>query len=534
MSDVQGATPGAITAWIDYIRAVKANPSPDSLGPLVISARAKDAAHWDRYFGLGLGSAGRDNRASVLVAAETKPMGSFLGSLAALDHPDVDRAQVSIYLSVFGEGRRLSPFTQALNGIKPALRILRINEAARHPASIAELSYLYSTRIAVWLADNGFEGTLLKWGDEIQAASWLPSDLDLSDVDVVRFGSPVYDVEALAAQKDWLLYSVADNDLRGLVTRQPSDQLSRRLERLRALGLDLMVNAGMFSLSTRLKRLLLDEFAAELSSDVKVDWDPVVCAALAARTDADWESSVLADDGELTAPVAKTLAAIPDIRERMDRVRSRFKERHGREVRLQAVSMGEMLWLDCGIHRPFFALMTAMLEGDRYGELVREVLGVSATADDRGNRIVNSYVAPTARVRNSLIVDSVISSDASVIDESVIVGSRIGQADLRHKSVVCYSDVGSLRTDGPDAMVYLARTADLVVDTGQRVATTIVNGDAVTLRGADDFSSVSDDEWYVKPWLDNPVSFADASAQADDVTRDPFERLSWTGSADAG
>jgi hypothetical protein len=471
-----------------------------------------DAQYWRANFGPGLEIARSHNQSGPRIVVEHKPLGSFLGTLLAVgSQGDLLRTKqdLSTYVSVFGEGTRLSPITQALGGIKPALRLLRLSEDSLQAASIAELAYHFSLPTGDWLAHSGFRGLFVKWGDEIQVPSMLPSGLDLSNVDLVRFGSSNFDLESHASQKDWLVYEPGTLELSAIISRQSSSDLQLTMEQLRASNRVVMVNAGVFAISYRLLDLLIAEFQSDIDSGLRLDWDPLVLSALLCGSDDDWDRSIRLPDGSINPAVVDQMHYVPDLRRRMTLIREEFRRLYGSDPTAKAVDLGEILWLDCGLHKSMYDLLDSMLDEGGRGGVVRALFGVDVKPDVNGNRIINSFVAPGAQIRNSLIVDSIVRSGDSAVTRGFVVGSDLGSVSLPAGGGILFSKAEEVRATGPRVLAYLVKTDSLDMDQKCRAATVYSPAGPKTLLGSEDLASAGD-QWYENPAFGNEISFAEA------------------------
>lgn len=122
--------------------------------------------------------------------------------------PHLRAGEGALVAFVFGEGTRATPFTETDNAQKPAISTfvpVRSAGTVRY-LSMVELALRYFVPVEEYLRRSGFEGLVIKWGDEVQ----IPT-LDLSGrnpllegADVVRFVSMRSMNEIDAANKDWV------------------------------------------------------------------------------------------------------------------------------------------------------------------------------------------------------------------------------------------------------------------------------------------------------------------------------------------
>jgi hypothetical protein len=199
-----------------------------SQGPAVftvVSGNTQDAEYWGHEFKRKSSSLFRSaGDVHVISVCEGEPKGNFLGTFNAWAQTcRVPSAKSSVGLTsmVFGMGKRLSPFTQALGNRKAALPT-PYRSRSEEWLCTADVSNLQSNVIVSHLARNGFSGQVIKWGDEILLASedWEGAHFRFGEVDAIRFISQVQPTEELAREKEWILFEDASR----LMTREYSRQ----------------------------------------------------------------------------------------------------------------------------------------------------------------------------------------------------------------------------------------------------------------------------------------------------------------------
>lgn len=193
-----------------------------------------------------------DGKVKIMAHEEVTRRGQFLGLLDAMqkfeESQGFNKDKVSLGIMMPGKGTRMSPATQSKDGIKPFVEML-IRADERTPWLSGAAASLYTWNlVANTLEEMGFRGIAWKWGDEPQIASnymkaLVDSDIDMSETDIVRFGSKVLVTDDLAENKEWLSAD-EDGNLTGWARRRNRDKLLERLGVENTPGARAMVHIG--------------------------------------------------------------------------------------------------------------------------------------------------------------------------------------------------------------------------------------------------------------------------------------------------
>ncbi|MEO1170632.1 MAG: hypothetical protein AAFX94_01070 [Myxococcota bacterium] len=122
---------------------------------------------------------------------------------------------------VFGEGSRATPLTETECGQKPAILSFCRGEDGGLESTV-EVAMRCFSPVENFLRRSGFQGVVVKWGDEIQIPTrplGTPDPL-FADADVVRFVSVQKMTEELAANKDWVGVD-SNNRVTAFIPRRP-------------------------------------------------------------------------------------------------------------------------------------------------------------------------------------------------------------------------------------------------------------------------------------------------------------------------
>lgn len=497
-----------------------------------VSGSEAARAFWQRHLDLARESFGAREACSF---HEDLPVNQAFGLLLLWQRlrPHLRDGEGALIAFVFGEGSRATPFTEAECGQKPALRSFVVTGSgeARRPLSIVELALRTFAPVEAYLRRSGFDGMVVKWGDEVQIPALDLSGYDprLDGADVVRFVSLRPMTEETAREKDWVGVD-AEGRVTAFIPRRPLAEMAPLADRglLQRDGDELVggINLGSIAMSRALLDLLLEEFEAEVldpAADRKrrPDLDPQLFTALtiaaipdgAERDDA-WRTAI----GE--SPAIATLASnLPDVLGRLRGVLDRFETRHGRPVRMRALDFGDQYWGDVGQHRQMYDLYMALRDPGPDGRIARALAGIVETRDSDGNLVAGTTVlGPGVRARNSVLID--VDIDEGEIEGSVLVGTRCGRLIARDAF-----DVGSVATElslAPRAGAYRIVSADPVsLAEGERATTVFLPTGEVLLRVDEDTDLRDRGATYDVPLPGNPLSFRDAHEQV--IAADPAE-----------
>lgn len=392
-----------------------------------------------------------DGATRIHVHEEHERRGQLLGLLDALREHPLDPNRVALGIMLPGKGTRLSPLTQRLRGIKPLLP-LPIRARANHAFLDAGTASLASWVLVGWTLERlGFRGVAWKWGDEPQvparvlARLELDLDLDLREVDAVRFGARVEVDEDLARNKEWLAVDPATSELRVQVRRRSLAELRERLGAPEGEPLVAHVNLGSPAFSHRFLAAAADAFAG---CEGWLDVDGYLFEALTHDEPA-WQH-----ERERDAGLRALLERVPDFYARVRSLRSRLEVERGRPLRIAVIDFGEALhWCDVGQLGKAREAFAALVGPGEPGAFARVLAALDQVEPDRwGNRVCGaSRIPDDGSVRDCVIVDATIES--GLAERSVVVRSALGRVRLEPGSVALECAVDQLAL-GRDAFAF--------------------------------------------------------------------------------
>lgn len=435
--------------------------------------------------------------------------------------PHLTPGKGALIAFVFGEGSRAAPLTEAEGGQKPAIAsFAAMGEGdQRRYLSTVELALRYFAPIELYLRRSGFDGMVVKWGDEIQIPTLDLGGRDprLEGADVVRFVSMRPITEDTAANKDWVGVD-ADGNITAFIPRRPLAEMEpladRGLVRRRGGQLFGGVNLGSVALS----RVFLDVLLEELSEEVndpdadrkkRPDLDPQLFTVLtiAAIADPAARAEAWATALSENASMRSLDGHLPGILERMRKVIETLEAKQGRPIRMVALDFCDQYWGDIGQHRKMREMYAALGAEGPTGEIARAIAGLEVEPDVDGNYVdPASRLGPGVRAKGSVFIDAQI--EEGEISNSVLVGTRAATVEAEEAF-----DVGSVAPGlklGAEAGTYRVVSAQPVeVEAGARLTTVFGSEGPVSMRVHEDTDLRNKAETYDTPILGNPVSFAE-------------------------
>ncbi len=432
---------------------------------------------------------------------------------------------------VFGEGTRSTPFTEADNGQKPAMStfVTAEEEGTIRYLPIVELALRYFVPVQQFLRRSGFDGIVVKWGDEVQIPmrDLSGSDPLFKEADVVRFVSMREMDASSAANKDWL--GVApDGCITAFIPRRPLGEMEKLADR----GLLIKrngrlyggVNLGSIALSRALLDLLLEEFEADVNNpnaerSNRPDLDPQFFTALciAAIKDPEQRRQAWSRAVQESSAAAKLARMMPDLLERLVKVLRRFEERHGRPVKMVALDFEDQYWGDLGQHRQIFEFYMALNDRGALGRIARAIAGLPEKRDAQGNIIAGRCtLGAGAEVRNSVLLNVTVTGSGK-IEDSVLVGTQARVVNAR-KAFDVLSTARELHLEPRAGTYKVVSTSPVRAGPGERLTTVFLPDGALLMRVTEQTDLRDRKNTYEVPILGNPLSFHRAhqimSAQA--------------------
>lgn len=508
----------------------------DNLGPTlvtVVSGTELDRRYWQQHFAATQSDVFRADASSTLISVcEPVRKGNFLGTLAAwtstleaLNDRRIALPDVSLMSMVFGQGKRLSPFTQSLGNRKSALPTPLRGSVSHNYLRTADLSNLYANAWVQHLRSVGFHGLVVKWGDEavVPSVTWDPHSLDYRQLDAFRFVWKTAPTVELAREKDWILIDPADK-MQYQYARQPMEHLNRRLAHYSQAGYSVGVNLGSLAVSYQFLDLALDIFREDLAIPGRwVDWDPYVWMALFCATEADWHAEAEREQQIGKSGIRDLGVRYPDFYAKITRLRDAVRDQLGRPFAVGVLDFGLPLWTDFGLHTALRTGLLEILNDSERGAVARDLFALPHARDGRGNIIVNSELPAGADIRNSVICDSVILSDESVVHDAVVIGGRLRRAHMPQGGAVIFSAADDLVFSGANAISLRSVAAQVHLPGGGRHTTLFLDEgpeQVVTNESVIDYEGAN----YTQPILGNGRAFDDAARKMSVIDGELLER----------
>ncbi len=446
-----------------------------------------------------------DGNVRILAHEESPRRGQLFGLLDAIKHfggvGAFKKGNVSLGIMMPGKGKRMSPFTQRMFGIKPFFPMLiRANEKSSWLTGASASLYTWNL-VAYHLKRLGFSGMAWKWGDEPQIAASLMKDIkmDLSNADIIRFGSKVLITDDMAKNKEWLN---ADNDgnLTGWARRRDRDELLKKLG-VTDSAPDLEDAEAMVHIGSPAFSYLFLEKAQEIFGEVPataiLDVDGYLIEGLFLNDD-EWNTEYKRDKGLRELVEACQTKWNFDFRKKCQELRKAIEAAKGSPLQIKVVDFGEELyWGDIGQLKKARECLHQVSENTPEGEFARQFAYIDGTRRDKFNNIIigSCDYPQDGSVKNSVLIDTNIYGAASV-DGVVLVNSNLGNATIGKGSVVYGSTVANL-TAGERTFLFHSVKEDLSIE-ADWVHTSIPKNLKDIAEGMDDW------------WADSTVANLDA------------------------
>lgn|GEM_PF-14299 len=454
---------------------------------------------------------------------EDLPVNQAFGLLLLWERakPHYTAGQGALVAFVFGSGTRATPITEAECGQKPAIDSFARVGSRR--ASLVELAMRTFAPVEAYLRRSGFEGMVVKWGDEVQipTVDLAGTDARLAGADIVRFVSMQPITEDTAANKDWVGVD-GQGRVTAFIPRRPLAQMAPLADAglLQRSGETLIggVNLGSIAISAAFADVLLETFVDDIHDTAaqrsdRPDLDPQLFTALTIAALPASERAQAWRAAQASAPSMAQLAErMPDVLDRLVGALETFEQRHGRPVKLMAMDFGDQYWGDIGQHRSMAAFYGALRQDTAGGTIARALAEVPELPDTQGNRIVGqTSLGADVTVRDSVLIDARL--DRGQVTDSVLLGTHATDITA-HAAFDVGSVVPSLRL-GTDAGGYkIVSTTAVEVPDGERCTSVFLPEGAVVLRVHQDTDLRDKARTYDVAIGENALSFKDAHAKA--------------------
>ncbi len=506
--------------WRNNIRSIQAiiqhNHGPRVVN--VVSGSLADREYWQgRLENMRQDVFRDDGRTRILSSLEKTRKGNFLGSVNAWigikrSLQGEDLPPVILMNMVFGLGKRLSPFTQALANRKPAFPTPMRSHLKGIYLSTADAASMSADLWLHHLENNGFRGIVIKWGDEavIPGKIWPVEPDSYKDVDGLRFVWQTEPTEDLAREKEWVEFDAHSSQMTYQYTRQRLESLRKRLAER---GKDHLVgvNLGSLGISYRLMELLHEVFAADVADDEKwVDWDPYAWIAFACQGEDEWKAEAGIEDQLGKTGLRDMEQRIPDFYTKIQQVHHLFQAHYGRQPVIKVLDFGQPYWMDWGLHLSLRRSLESLTGDTELGISTREMFQLPHERDKRGNLLLRSTFPPEADIRNSVLVDTVITSPESVIHGGVVVAGRHRKLCMPDGGCALFSAADNIDFQGPHAIVFKFTGKQASLEEGDRLTCLNFSGGSLEMHTNESLVQY-EGENYTQPVLGNPISFEEGT-----------------------
>lgn len=506
--------------WQKNIQTYR-NIIQQNLGPKVVnvvSGSLADQTYWqERLLKTRQDVFRADRKTTILSSLEKTRKGNFLGSLNAwmgIQNSLEGQTLPPVILMnmVFGLGKRLSPFTQALANRKPAFPTPMRSFTGEIYLSTADAASMSATLWLHHLEAHGFKGVVVKWGDEavIPGKIWEAGTSEYQDVDGFRFVWQTEPTVDLAREKEWVEFDAHSYQMTFQYTRQGMEDLRQRLS---GRGKDRLVgvNLGSLGISYRLLEVTEGVFRGDVLDEHKwVDWDPYTWIALSCQGEAEWKAETAREDRMGKSGIQDLEKRIPDFYSKIEHMRYLFQQRYGRLPVIKVLDFGEPYWMDWGLHLSLRRSLEAMTTDSEPGVTSRELFQLPHQHDKNGNILVRSTVAQGADIQNSLLVDTVVTDPETVIHGGVVVAGKHHKLEMPDGGSALFCAADKMIFNGPHGIAFKIVGDHFQLEEGDRLTQLYLSDRTLEMRSNESLVNY-EGENYSMPVMGNPISFEEAT-----------------------
>src|SRR5215475_9225646 len=447
-----------------------------------------------------------------------------------------DRIRGTLAAFVFGSGTRATPFTETDNAQKPAIvtPVRVISDGKERYLTMVELALHYFLPVQQYLMRSGFEGLIIKWGDEVQMPTCDLSGQNpelFGNADIVRFVSLQEMTTDSASNKDWVGVNEKQH-ITAFIPRRPLSDMEKLADRGLVQKRDGKlyggINLGSVAVSYELLDALLNEFKSEVNDSTanrndRPALDPEFFTALTI--------AVIQDENERREAWQRAIQESKDVKklsEKMLNVLERMQKAIkmlDRPLKMLALDFQDQYWGDIGQHPQIYDFYMGLNEPGPKGEILRALADIPDQRDANGNIIVgDSYISQNITVKNSVLINVTLTGQGRIA-QSVLIGTRAGNIDVDNGFDVL-STAPSLQIFSRGGTYKVVSDVPVSVAAGERVTTLFMPTYGTCLMRVHEHTKLRDTTaTYDVPIFGNPVSFKDAHEDMSRMTVEELERV---------
>src|SRR5262245_25531029 len=447
-----------------------------------------------------------------------------------------DRTRGPLAAFVFGSGTRSTPYTETDNAQKPAIvtPVRVVSDGKERYLTMVELAIRYFLPVQQYLMRSGFEGLIIKWGDEVQIPTCDLSGQNpelFGNADIVRFVSMQEMTTDSASNKDWV--GVNDKQhVTAFIPRRPLSDMAKLADRGLVQKRDGKlyggVNLGSVAVSYELLDALLNEFKGEVNDstakrNARPALDPEFFTALTIAISHDenerrkaWKRAI-----QESKDVQKLSETMPDVLERIQKAIGTLE----RPLHMVALDFQEQYWGDIGQHPQIYDFYMALNESGPKGDILRALADIPDQRDAHGNIIVgDSYISQNITVKDSVLINVTLTGQGRIA-QSVLIGTRARNIDVDNGFDVL-STAPSLQIFSRGGTYKVVSDVPVAVAEGERVTTLFMPTYGTCLMRVHEHTNLRDTAaTYDVPIFGNPVSFKDAHDDMGRITVEELDRV---------
>src|SRR5215510_10511864 len=504
-------------------------------GTLAIVSGSESAKHlWQKILD---GAKSSLKAISVCSLHEDLPVNQAFGVLLLWQRLSdaADRTRGTLAAFVFGSGTRSTPFTETDNAQKPAMvtPVRVVSDGKERYLTMVELAVRYFISVQQYLMRSGFEGLIIKWGDEVQIPIFDLSGQNpelFGNADIVRFVSIQEMTTESAFNKDWVGVN-EKQQITAFIPRRPLSDMEKLADRGLVQKRDGKlyggINLGSVAVSYALLDALLNEFQSEVNDstanrNARPALDPEFFTALTIAVVQDenerhetWQRAL-----QENKDVQKLSETIPDILGRIQRAIGTL----ARPLKMLALDFQDQYWGDIGQHPQIYDFYMGLNEPGPKGEILRALADIPDQRDANGNIIVgDSYISQNITVKNSVLINVTLTGQGRIA-QSVLIGTRARNIDVDNGFDVL-STAPSLQIFSRGGTYKVVSDVPVSVAEGERVTTLFMPTHGTHLMRVHEQTNLRDlAATYDVPIFGNPVSFKDAHEDMGRITVEELEQ----------
>jgi hypothetical protein len=213
--------------------------------------------------------------------------------------------------------------------------------------------------------------------------------------------------------------------------RSTVENLTESLSALPEGTYQLGVNLGSLAVSYDFLDVAVEVFKEDIVDKSRwVDWDPYIWIAFYCASETQWLAVLEHERKNGISNLSHLVERYPELYQKVSEVRQVLEDKNNRRFSISAFDFGEPYWADFGLHHSLRRQLESILDNSNIGIVTRKLFQIPEETDERGNRIIRSFVPPEADISDSIIMDSTITDPATRIKKGLVFGGMHGSITM--------------------------------------------------------------------------------------------------------